>query len=419
MVKKIGLYKDSRNKHKPWVVRWFGEYDPATGKEKRHTRSFRLKVEAEAFKSVKESEFAKGSPRDGAPEVALGKFLRDWLSTRKPELSPASYELYRHTITRLTGHFGKTCKLTQITPKKAAVFVAKQVNRANGLEGKELSDWTREQIKRHCKTIFRTAVDWGLLGANPFASLRAKRPATRRWHRVTPQEYRALMVAAPNLRWQAFYALAYTSGARMGELFSLTWNEIDFERGRLIISNREGTDAMPPFSVKDHEARCIPLPPHTIDILTRWQAQAPEGVPYILLDEERYERVRARWHQLRDRGKPWRNRYMVNNVNRDFKRHCRRAGIKPVGRLTIHTLRKSCGQNWADHLPMNVVKELMGHSHIATTQEFYTQVDKDHEAKAAQAIQRLIEDSEGPKQPGKTDVKLTYEADPDENGGAE
>lgn len=71
------------------------------------------------------------------------------------------------------------------------------------------------------------------------------------------------------------------------------------------------------------------------------------------------------------------------------------AGTKPVGKLTIHihTLRKSCGQNWADDLPMNVVKELMGHSSIATTQEFYTQVNSDHEAKAANILQRLIEDS--------------------------
>jgi len=96
------------------------------------------------------------------------------------------------------------------------------------------------------------------------------------------------------LRWKVFYALAYTSGARVGELFSLTWNDIDFESGKLIISSREETATMPPFHVKDHEARRIPLPAHTIDLLTQFQSQAPEGVPYILLDKERYEHVRAK-----------------------------------------------------------------------------------------------------------------------------
>jgi hypothetical protein len=35
------------------------------------------------------------------------------------------------------------------------------------------------------------------------------------------------------------------------------------------------------------------------------------------------------------------------------------------------------------YLPMNFVKELMEHSSIATTAEFYNEVDADHEAKAA------------------------------------
>ncbi len=110
--------------------------------------------------------------------------------------------------------------------------------------------------------------------------------------------------------------------------------------------------------------------------------------------------VKTKWNTLRASGKPWQNRYMINNILRNFKSHYKRAGIKPVGKLTIHTLRKSCGQNWADHLPMNVVKELMGHSKVETTLEYYNQVDLDHEAKAARVIQQLLAK--------KTDVNLTY-----------
>ena len=90
-----------------------------------------------------------------------------------------------------------------------------------------------------------------------------------------------------------------------------------------------------------------------------------------------------------------------------------------MGKLTIHTLRKSCGQNWADNLPMNVVKELMGHSNIATTQEFYTQVDSDHEAKAARVIQRLIDNAYTNKKSNKTDARLTPGAISRQIGGVE
>jgi hypothetical protein len=68
------------------------------------------------------------------------------------------------------------------------------------------------------------------------------------------------------------------------------------------------------------------------------------------------------------------------------------------------------------HLPMNVVKELMGHSNIKTTQEFYLAVAPDHEVKAASGVQRLLEaadkDSGGQRverSGEKMDVKRTYE----------
>jgi site-specific recombinase XerD len=40
---------------------------------------------------------------------------------------------------------------------------------------------------------------------------------------------------------------------------------------------------------------------------------------------------------------------------------------------------------------MNVVKELMGHSDISTTAEFYNTVGRDHERKAARVVQRLLD----------------------------
>jgi integrase len=304
--------------------------------------------------------------------------------------------------------------LQDITPKNAVVFISEQKSLAKGHKGEVLSDWSREQIKRYCKLIFDAAVRWRLISSNPFDALRFKKPATRRWHRVTIAEYHALLEAAPTLRWKVFYALAYTSGARVSELFSLTWNDVDFGSGKLIIADREGTVSTPPFHVKDHEARSIPLPAHTIDFLTQLQSQATEGIPYILLEKERYERVKSKWQELRKERKPWLNRYMVNNVLRDFKSHCKRAGIKPVGKLTIHTLRKSAGQNWADHLPMNVVKELMGHSKAETTLEYYSQVDKDHEKKAAQVLQNMLE---GENESKKTDARLTPEGISHQNGG--
>jgi len=194
--------------------------------------------------------FKQGQQRDKPEEITLEAFCKDWLKTRRPELKPASIGLYSLTIKRLLSYFGRGTYLQEISPQRAAAFVADQRNLGMGHEGEELSGWSREQIKRQCKTMFGTAVQWGLLNTSPFAALRSTKLAPKRWHRVTVKEYHRLLEAAPTLRWKVFYALAYTSGARMGELFSMAWSDIDFENSRLIIANREGTGDMPPFQVK-------------------------------------------------------------------------------------------------------------------------------------------------------------------------
>ncbi len=297
---------------------------------------------------------------------------------------------YKNTIIRLEEYFGKDTNLSSIEPQQAAIFISVQKNKAKNRREDKLSDSSREQIKRNCKTIFNTAAAWGLLAQSPFKSLRLKKLVSKRWYRVTPKEYHALLEVV-TLRECVTYALFYTAGLRLSEAFSLMWSDIDFESGYVIVAERRATTTLPPFCVKDYEARRIPLPKHTIDLLAEWQTQAPEGVPYILLTKDRCDRVKAKWQKLQEQKDPWLNDYMINNVLRNFKARYKRADIKPVGELTVHTLRKCAGQNWADHMPINVVKEWMGHSDISTTQEFYNQVDKDHEAKAALLIQNLLD----------------------------
>jgi len=311
-------------------------------------------------------------------------------------------------------HSLKTCAFHG-TPCKSAT---PELHNNPPIRGGQMSNWTRHRILRNCRTIFQGAVTWQLISKNPFRNLSAPRLVTRLWHYLKPDEYRTLLEAAPSLRWKAFYALAYTAALRVGELLSLTWSDIDFETGEVRIENRPATFAMPPFFIKDNEARSIPLPKHTLDILTDLHTSATEGIPYVLLDERQYGIMAAKWRKYREQNRPWRNQDMANNTLREFRRHLKWAGIKAKGSLSIHTLRKSCGQNWANYLPINVVKELMGHSSISTTQKFYSQVDGDHRAKAAQVMDSLVSGTDvGPNEAKKTDARLTPEADLEQNCG--
>jgi len=391
---RVGLYHYADRKL-PWLVRWYGEINPKTGNPKRYSKSFRTKRQAEDCKAEKTQEFKKGKKRDRPEEVTLERLCDDFLKTWNPTAKEATSDLYRNTLKRFYSYFGRSIRIRSIGPRQADSFLAAQKRHLNDPD-RNLSTWTRLQIIQHCKTIFGLAVRWEWLARNPFADVQVPKTRTKPWHRLTVDEYHRLLEAAPTLRWKCFYALAYTSGARFGELFSLVWSDIDFEKGLVYIRNREGSDRMPPFLIKDHEARFIQLPRHTIDLLSEYQNEAPENVPYILLTAERLERVVKKWRMFRAEEKEWKNRYMVNNVLRDFKIHAKRAGIKFTAQFTVHTFRKTCAQNWADRLPANVVKFYLGHSNLNTTNRFYSIVDQSHLTMTQNAMDEMIEKGRSP-----------------------
>jgi len=93
---------------------------------------------------------------------------------------------------------------------------------------------------------------------------------------MKPEEYHRLLEITTSLREKVAYALFYTAGLRLYEAFNLTWDCLVFDKNILLVTNREATAHIPPSHIKDHEARRIPLPAHTIALLTQRQAEAPD-----------------------------------------------------------------------------------------------------------------------------------------------
>ena len=85
---------------------------------------------------------------------------------------------------------------------------------------------------------------------------------------------------------------------------------------------------------------------------------------------------------------------MVNNINRDFVVNCRRAGIVSSDRLSVHCLRKAYGTNLADlGTPAHTLRDLMGHSSIATTMKFYIKTTDENKKKVVRGLEGLMRDS--------------------------
>lgn len=71
---KVGLYHHKCRKC-PWSVRWYAGYDPATGRQIRPGKAFRLKRDAERFQAAKQAELERGVPCDRPVAITLSDFV--------------------------------------------------------------------------------------------------------------------------------------------------------------------------------------------------------------------------------------------------------------------------------------------------------------------------------------------------------
>ena len=393
-VEKVGLYFDKRMS-RPWIVRWFGESNER-GSPRRYSKAFQRKRDAITFQAQKQAELNTGGKRD-VIELTLKELCDKFMQSRDHRLRQKTIEIYRKTIKQLFEFFAPTYPIRKIDREKAERFIAtrKLIHEHHKRKGKKLSAWGRSQHFRNARAIFNAAVDWEYIKRNPFSRMKQAKPDQKPWYFIKPDTLKSLLSVVPDMRIKAFYSVMYGAGLRYGEALNLLWDgqNIDFERGRINITNRPSTANLPLFLVKDHEARSVPMPRWLVDVLVELQAEASEGCPFVFLSPERWIRVKEKWGKFyrSGRGDEWQNRHLANGLLKKFKRHCQIAGIKTQEKLSFHNLRKSYAQNLADAgTPAPTLKKLMGHASIRTTEEFYLRSTDANEERACQSLDKLM-----------------------------
>ena len=154
--------------------------------------------------------------------------------------------------------------------------------------------------------------------------------------------------------------------------------------------------------MKDHEDRYVPIPKTTARMLAELLVTLKDNIYFILLTPNRNREIVAKWQEHRRLGKPWTNGRMANNMLVSFRRHAKWAGIADHKTITIHSLRKSCGVNWANNLPLHVTQAYMGHADIETTQQYYLSVGEEHAERASWVIEQITMGSDDT-----TDARVT------------
>jgi integrase len=154
------------------------------------------------------------------------------------------------------------------------------------------------------------------------------------------------------IRREAFFMLAYDTGARVSELVALDLGDIDAERETIQLIN---------VKMKGHPRREVPLHPDTFEALRCWLEVRPEVDTTAIFVSNRKRRLSKR------------------RAQEEYESICLKAGIRPRG---IHTLRHTSATRLLDDkvLEVHQVARRLGHASINTTQKFYLHSSVEKEA---------------------------------------
>lgn len=215
------------------------------------------------------------------------------------------------------------------------------------------------RCRRVMHALFGRAVAWGLIRANPVASVKAVRRQAREQAYWSREQATAFLDAASKSRYRLLFEGALVTGLRIGELVALQWRDVNDQA----VHVRRTYSQAAVGRVQEHpksatSRRRVPLPPEYAARL-----EAARGEPHELVFASSTGRL-----------------LNPGNVRRALRRYAKRAGVPAI---RLHDLRRSYASFLAEagYHP-SVIQRLLGHASPDLALRVYTSVRDSHSASA-------------------------------------
>ncbi|MCL5028313.1 MAG: tyrosine-type recombinase/integrase [Bacteroidetes bacterium] len=200
--------------------------------------------------------------------------------------------------------------------------------------------------KRTLAAAFNKALSWNYITSNPFSKIKSPKLVKKLPVTISENELTQLLVFVNVTALKHAFLIAYYTGMRQDELANLKWDHINFEFSNIIIKN---TDE---FVTKSKRERIIPISKNILPLLN--ELKNTEHSDYVITNENGYK-------------------YHPATFSHVFKYAVRKARLSDE--IHFHSLRHSFASNLVRKgVSLYVVKELLGHSEIKTTQ-IYSHLD--------------------------------------------
>jgi integrase len=311
-------------------------------------------------------------------EPTFHEFASEWLANRELEgLADKTIVDLRWSLELHLLPYFASYRLSEITPQLVDRYKTAKVRQRDEIEARRkeaearserfrertLSNGSINHTLSDLAQVLETAVEYGLISANPAAGKRRRltaRTPARPW--VEPEQLPALLDTAPEGVGRTLLRLLAGAGLRISEALSLRWRHVDLMGAGTLLVVESKTDA---------GVRTVDLPAALREDLRRWWRETEFDKPddYVLPT-------------------PTGRRNNPSNLRRDVLRptieranaELAKDGIATIGPVTFHSLRRTfaslrcaCGDDVA------YTSSQIGHTDPRFTLRVYAQATKRRE----------------------------------------
>lgn len=317
---------------------------------KRTTHSTKKTNEQEAVQYLEEFRKSLSNPSGAVSSVTkktfskntltLSQFKEEYLAYAKPVKSKKYLDSISYSFKYFIEYAGNI-PLDRIESRTVDKFINVTFTRTQ--RGAHL-------YYRTVKAALNKAVEWNYLSVNPFTKV--KFPKLSKTFPVFISEDELLIILA-NAQYQHLkdiFTVAFYTGLRLGELVSMRWNWIDFLQNQITVKCSED------FQTKSKKERIVPMNEKVRSILFRRFNFSMHSLDDVVF--------------YRTKGKL----LYQEAISKQFKKIVRKSNLSD--KIHFHTLRHSFASILVQKgVSLYVVKELLGHEDLATTQ-IYSHLQK-------------------------------------------
>ena len=376
----------------------FKGYD-LDGKAIRHQKTIHCKNKSEAQTELAKflTQVESGLVVDGSVPT-FSQFVEIWTRDYAlKELAPSTYYRYKRMLeTRITPYFGHY-KLDKIKPTDIMRFydlleqdtqLVRKKNNNGKKTRKPLSQKTILEHHRLLSAMLHKAVYWQLIVNNP--AERVQPPKTKKPIRPHYDEDQTRILVdnlekltGNNIKYRVAILLDIFTGARLGELVGLEWNDVDLKNGIININkssqylSQKGVFTKSPKT--ESSIRDVAIPDFIVSLLEE----------YKLWYEEQKTICGDFWYEsdrlfVQDNGKP----IHPSTISKWFEKFVKQIGL-PV--INFHGLRHTNATLLiAQQVDVATVSARLGHAQITTTYNFYVHPLKSHNKMAGNVLENLL-----------------------------